>query len=86
MFVLVSFGKPAVSVCQGVTVSNLVCEAVSLIDNMCLFLCRRRCRRLYLYLCVQMTFSQPLPVVFQRFFFFFLVLTDDIYDCQNVSR
>ncbi len=32
MFVLVSFGKLAVSVCQGVTLGNLVCEPVSLID------------------------------------------------------
>lgn len=38
MFVLVSFGKPAVSVCQGVTLGNLVCEPVSLIGNMCLLL------------------------------------------------
>lgn len=38
MFVLVSFGKPAVSVCQGVTLCNLVCESVALIDNMCLSL------------------------------------------------
>lgn len=39
MFVLVSFGKPAVRACQGVTLGNLVCEPVYLIDNMCL--CRR---------------------------------------------
>lgn len=39
MFVLVSVGKPAVSVCQGANLGNLVCEPVSLIDNMCLFLC-----------------------------------------------
>lgn len=47
MFVLVSFGKLAVSVCQGVTLGNLVCEPASLIDNMCLCLCRRL---LYFYL------------------------------------
>lgn len=40
MFVLVSFRKPAVSVCQGVTLGNLVCEPVSVIGNMCLSLCR----------------------------------------------
>lgn len=37
MFVLVSFGKLAVSVCQGVTVANLVWEPGSIIDFLCLF-------------------------------------------------
>lgn len=62
MFVLVSFGKPAVSVCQGVTASNLVCEPVSLIDNLCLL-----CRCL-LYVCLD-PFLPPV-VELEKFYLF----------------
>lgn len=44
MFVLVSLRKQAVSVCQGLTLGNLVSEPVSLINNISLYRC------LYLFL------------------------------------
>lgn len=46
MFVLVSFGELAVSVCQSVTLGNLACEPVCLVDvsvsRVCICLCKSR--------------------------------------------
>lgn len=64
MFVLVSFRKPAVSVCQGVTLGNLVCVPLSLPLTTCVCLCVSHCLRQAVYLCRALQ-TRPPMVIFE---------------------